>query len=235
MSDLDLQKRLRANWSAVVDEVEKAALAADRDPNSINIVGVSKYVDRETTIALAQVGCSHLGESRPQHFWSKAEDWPDNLSVDWHIIGHLQRNKIRRTLKQRPLIHSVDSMRLLQAIADEAVSQQTTARVLLEVNISGDEAKTGLAPDELPGLLDNLPEAGIDVCGLMAMAGWGTDPSAARQQFEKTRRLRDELEKSTGRSLAELSMGMSGDFPAAIAEGATMVRVGSRLFEGIER
>lgn len=150
------------------------------------------------------------------------------------MIGHLQRNKIRRTLRCDPVVHSVDSQRVLEAIADEAVLRDYQADVLLEVNISGDQAKTGFAPEGLGRVLANLPSSGVRVLGLMAMAGWGTDPDDARRQFAKTRQLRDELASVTGCELPELSMGMSGDFVAAIAEGATMVRIGSRLFEGVD-
>ena len=102
-----------------------------------------------------------------------------------------------------------------------------------EINVSGDQAKTGLAPEQLPQLLDLLPLDGVQVDGLMAMAGWGTDPEEARRQFAETRLLRDRMTAETGVPLPELSMGMSADFPQAIAEGATIGRIGSRLFEGV--
>jgi hypothetical protein len=185
------------------------------------------------TQALIDVGCRDLGESRPQSLWQKAEQIGRAAMINWHLIGHLQTNKVRRLLRQRPVIHSIDSPHLIQCVADESIAQGLTTSVLLEVNISGDAAKTGLTPDSAEQLLDQLPVAGVNVVGLMAMAGWGTDPNKARQQFERTRELRDRWQQRFGIALPELSMGMSGDFAEAIAAGSTMVRIGSRLFEGI--
>ena len=183
--------------------------------------------------ALVEAGCTHLGESRPQSLWQKAESLDAERELQWHLIGHLQTNKVRRLLKYRPLIQSVDSARLLDCIADESISQGLTTSVLLELNISSEASKTGLAPEAAEQLIEQLPRPGIAVLGLMAMAGWGTDSSEARRQFERTRQLRDDWRSRYGVELAELSMGMSGDYREAIAAGATMVRIGSRLFEGV--
>ncbi|KAA1258353.1 Pyridoxal phosphate homeostasis protein [Rubripirellula obstinata] len=237
MSGLGQQHRDRiaANWAAVVNDVANAATAAGRSPGDVKIIGVTKYVDAETTAALVDAGCYDLGENRPQVLWEKAEsEWIDD-SVRWHIIGHLQRNKVRRTLRHSPIIHSIDSSRLLDAIATESVAQNKTTDAMLEVNISGDDAKTGMNVDELKSLLEKFgPSAGgVRVIGLMAMAGWGTEVDQARDQFAKVRALSDQLKDQTEHPLTELSMGMSGDFQAAIAEGSTMVRIGSRLFEGV--
>jgi pyridoxal phosphate enzyme (YggS family) len=234
MIDASTAAQLRDNWRKVCDEVAKAAMASGRRAEDVQVIGVSKYVDAETTGALFAAGCHALGESRPQQLWSKAETLALGDRVRWHLIGHLQRNKLRRTLRWDPVVHSVDSKRLLESIAAEAAQQDRRADVLLEVNISGDEAKTGFAPNQLEPVIASLPSGGVRVRGLMAMAGWGTDPDDARRQFARTRQLRDELAAATGCDLTELSMGMSGDFVAAIAEGATMVRIGSRLFTGIE-
>ncbi len=232
MTDSATADRIRENWHCVQDDVQQAARAHSRPADAVQIVGVSKYVDTATTAMLIDAGCHCLGESRPQVLWQKAEQLMDQ-EVAWHLIGHLQRNKVRRLLKCGPCIESVDSQRLLQAIADESLAQGRVTRVLLEVNISGDEAKTGLLPAELPGLLESLPSQGVQLDGLMAMAGWGTAPAEARKQFAETRLLRDRLTDQTGVPLPHLSMGMSGDFREAIAEGATIVRIGSRLFEGV--
>lgn len=232
MIDARIRAQIERNWHSVRDEVHRAAGQCNRDPDSIRLIGVTKYVDSETTRVLAEAGCTELAESRPQVLWQKAESL-SIPAVRWHLIGHLQRNKVRRTLRQRPIIHSIDSERLLRAVAEEAESQNQVASILLEVNISGDAAKTGLPPMELARLLECLPTSGVRVLGLMAMAGWGTETADARRQFDQVRDLRDELQQRLGRKLPELSMGMSGDFREAIAEGATMVRIGSRLFEGV--
>lgn len=232
MNDARVRDSIQRNWQSIRDEVHEAARQCDRDPESIRLIGVTKYVDTETTRLLAEAGCTELGESRPQVLWEKAA----SLSIaglQWHLIGHLQRNKVRRTLRHHPVIHSIDSQRLLEAVAEEARSQDQQVSILLEVNISGDAAKTGLSPTELARLMESFPRTGVRTLGLMAMAGWGTDAADARRQFDAVRELRDELQQKSGHPLPELSMGMSGDFQEAIAAGSTMVRIGSRLFEGV--
>lgn len=228
-----IRKRLAGNWQRVQDEVAAAAGRCGRDPNSVTIIGVSKYIDVDLTRALFDLGCQHLGESRPQSMWNKATAL-DNADIHWHLIGHLQRNKVRRTLTINPLIHSVDSQRILDSLSEEAGRQNRTVSVLLEVNISGDDAKTGLRPIDLEALMQRLPIDNVQVRGLMVMAGWGTKPDDELIQFEQSRRLRDAVEQKFQHPLPELSMGMSGDFAQAIAAGATMVRIGSSLLEGIQ-
>lgn len=234
MMDDQVRRRLAENWRAVEAEVAEAVEVCRRRPSEITLVGVTKYVDADHTRALVDAGCTHLGESRPQSLWQKAESPLLQVDVTWHLIGHLQTNKVRRLLRHRPIIHSVDSERLLRAIADESAARELTTRVLLEINISGDEAKTGLSPIEAEALLEQLPKAGIELVGLMAMAGWGTGRDEARRQFDATRELRDQWSQRYHLDLPELSMGMSGDFREAIAAGSTIVRIGSRLFEGID-
>lgn len=237
MMDAQLQARLTDNWHAVESAVADAAVASGRDPSSVTIIGVTKYVDADVTAGLVAAGCKNLGENRPQVLWQKAESGlihsPADAPVQWHVIGHLQRNKLRRTMRFRPTIHSVDSARLMTAIADEAGEAGFTADVLLEVNIGAEEAKTGLSRTDLETLLGDLPSSNVNVVGIMAMASWGSDADQARRQFAETRELRDELQTKFGIDLPHLSMGMSGDFVEAIAEGATMVRIGSRLYDGV--
>lgn len=235
----EVRRLVTLNWQEVLREVRAAADAAGRRPDTVRVVGVSKYVDAEVTEALVQAGCHDLGESRPQVLWKKAEalsgsaDAAELSDLRWHMIGHVQTNKLRRLLRHRPLIHSVDSERLLKAINDESQRQGFVTDVLLEINISGDDNKTGLAPDQVAELLgmDSLPHTRIR--GLMAMAGWGTDSQSAKEQFQRVAAIRDELAQRTGTDLPELSMGMSGDFREAIAAGATLVRIGSALFHGV--
>lgn len=229
-------QRIAHSWNRVRDAVADAAVAAGRAPSSVTIVGVSKYVDAPTTAALLAAGCRDLGESRPQCLWQKAE-WFDQQGdlaelPRWHLVGHLQRNKVRRTLPLVNLIHSVDSPRLLDALHSEAVALGRIARVLLEVNVSGEQAKTGLPPDAAERLLQQtLSVPQVQVIGLMAMAGWGTAGDDARRQFARLRALRDRWQDASGAPLPELSMGMSNDFAEAVQEGATMVRIGTALFE----
>lgn len=233
MSELNAAQRIAENWNAVRQEVADAARLHGRREDEVTIVGVTKYVTPEIAQLLVDAGCLHLGENRPQMLWQKAESI-STPGLRWHLIGHLQRNKIRRTLPFRPWIHSVDSERVVEALSVEATQLGgEPIDVLLEVNISGDATKTGLALNEIRHLLSKpLPDS-LRCRGLMAMAGLGTDMDESRRQFANVRQLRESLQQEFGVTLLELSMGMSGDFVEAIAEGATLVRIGSRLFEGV--
>ncbi len=211
----------------------------------MTLVAVTKYVGDSIVRELAQAGCSDLGESRPQALWTKASELPDALgkagqerpTVRWHLVGHLQRNKIEQTLPLVNLIHSADSLRLLQAIDRAAREQGRRTPVLIEVNISGDEAKHGFSPATVEPLLPSLASLqNVELRGLMCMATREGDLDVAHRNFADLRNLRDQLAQSAppNVSLSELSMGMSGDFEVAIEEGATIVRIGSLLFEGVE-
>jgi PLP dependent protein len=226
---------IAANVARVRERIAVAAQAAGRNPAKIKLVAVSKYVDAATAALLVDAGCRALGEARPQQLWEKAAA-PELAGVEWHLIGRLQRNKIRRTLPLVSLIHSVDSERLLAAIDEEAASLGLTSRVLLEVNCSGDATKQGFTADEVRALLPVIPNyAHLEVAGLMTMAALDGNDAVAHANFAALRMLRDELARQSPPNvkLQELSMGMSGDFEIAIAEGATLVRVGSSLFEGV--
>ncbi|WP_146579028.1 YggS family pyridoxal phosphate-dependent enzyme [Neorhodopirellula pilleata] len=235
----EAKSRIAENWHEVRASVADAARAAGRDADSVRIVGVAKYVDATITQWLVDAGCVELGENRPQSLIEKSGvlDGP----IRWHQIGHLQRNKVRRLLSAEPVIHSVDSQRLLDEIHCEASQQARSVDVLIEVNVSDEDAKTGLPIEQAEAVLRQLVESrdsqsgepGARIIGLMAMAGWGTTPDQAQRQFAKLRGLRDQLQTAVGIPLPELSMGMSGDYPAAIAEGATLVRIGSSLFSGV--
>lgn len=223
------------NLARIRERIAEAAASANRDSCEITLIGVSKYVGNEETAALLQAGCLDLGESRPQQLWEKAEA-AELASARWHLVGHLQRNKVRRTLPLVNLIHSVDSWRLLEAIEQCAAEREEQTRVLLEVNCSGDSAKHGLSTDGLRRLLPSLAELKhARVCGLMTMAALEGGPTIAEKNFTTLRELRDgaQSECPPEIQLAELSMGMSQDFEAAIRAGATMVRIGSILFEGL--
>ncbi|HTM55009.1 MAG TPA: YggS family pyridoxal phosphate-dependent enzyme [Pirellulales bacterium] len=231
-----LAARLGDNLARVRDRVARAAESSGREPASVTLVGVTKYVEAETAAALVACGCLDLGESRPQELWSKATELAA-LPVRWHLIGHLQRNKIRRTLPLVELIHSVDSRRLLAALEEEASAANCTVRVLLEVNITPDMAKTGLRPKEAEGVLAWAAALKhVTIGGIMGMASLEGGTETARRDFARLRQLRDQLSACCPPNVAldELSMGMSNDFEIAIEEGSTMVRVGSALFEGID-
>jgi PLP dependent protein len=233
------------NLARVRERIARAAEQSGRRADEITLVGVTKYVGAREAAELIAAGCVDLGESRPQELWQKygevtAAAGQSVSPIRWHLIGHLQRNKIRRILPLLHLVHSVDSDRLLQAIDEELgrdeASQKLPLKVLLEVNTSGEAAKHGLSPEGVEPLLagaDRLRH--VSICGLMTMAALEGGPSVAARNFGTLRELRDRLRNVVPDNvrLDELSMGMSGDFEVAIAEGATIVRVGSALWENI--
>jgi pyridoxal phosphate enzyme (YggS family) len=226
---------IRDNLLRVRERIAQAAAAAGRLADDVTLIGVTKYVGAAEAAELAAAGCSDLGESRPQDLWSMANELTSasaSHEIRWHLIGHLQRNKVRRTLPLVSLVHSVDSERLLAAI--DEVEKNPPQRVLLEVNTSGEVAKHGLAPGEVEPLLASAARfPHVEICGLMTMAALDGGPSEAARNFAALRELRDRLRPNApdGVRLDELSMGMSGDFEVAIREGATIVRVGSALWE----
>ena len=210
-----------------------AAARAGRRAEDVRLVAVTKYVGPDEIRALVAAGCTDLGESRPQQLWDRAAELRD-LPIRWHMIGHMQRNKVERTLPLVAMIHSFDSLRLAEAIDAAAGKMDRKVPVLLEVNISREPAKHGFVPEEIEPLLPKLIESEhIEIRGLMCMAGLEGGGDEARRDFAALRTLRDRLQASCPATvrLDELSMGMSGDYEIAIEEGATIVRVGSALFE----
>jgi len=227
----------RNNLAAVQSRIAAAASAAGRSPDSVTLVAVTKYVDAEITALLVDAGAEVLGENRPQVLNEKFTAL-SGRSVDWHLIGHLQTNKVKKVVSQAVLIHSVDSVRLVDAIEKHSAAQGINTRVLLEVNVSGESAKHGFSQAELPSMLEHCRGlSAVRVEGLMCMAGLGENETETRKQFALLRQLRDghQVDDCPHINLEDLSMGMSGDFEMAIQEGATLVRVGSTLFEGIDR
>jgi pyridoxal phosphate enzyme (YggS family) len=237
MSIADNLRRVRAR-------IARAAESCGRREDEITLVGVTKYVGARETAELVAAGCVDLGEARPQELWTKAAQATiasGSPAIRWHLIGHLQRNKVRRTLPLVKLIHSIDSGRLLAEIDAEAGTLaeivdnfSSPAQLLLEVNTSGETAKHGLAPDDVEPLLAAAPQfPNVAICGLMTMAALEGGPAVAARNFSALRELRDRLRPLAPNNvrLDELSMGMSGDYEVAIREGATIVRVGSALWE----
>jgi pyridoxal phosphate enzyme (YggS family) len=232
----DVFARIGDNVAQVRERIAQAARASGRKPDEIRLIAVTKYVGLPEIEALVAAECRELGESRPQALWEKAAAYAD-AQIRWHLVGALQRNKVARTLPVASLIHSVDSARLAATIDEQAARLGKAARVLIEVNVSGDAAKHGVRPAELLALLDELSaHRNVAVHGLMTMAALEGGLARARGDFAQLRELRDRVAGSVPPNvrLGELSMGMSGDFEEAIAEGATIVRVGSALFEGLE-
>jgi pyridoxal phosphate enzyme (YggS family) len=222
-----LAERLRA----VEERIQAACARAGLRREEVTLVAVTKTVSAEIAALLPALGAVHLGESRPQELWRKAAALP--ATVQWHLVGHLQRNKIERTLPLVKLIHSVDSLRLFTALEEEAAKRQSPVDALLEANASGEASKHGFAPDEVPGLAEAIANSKhVRVRGLMTMAALEDDPERTRPTFAALRGLRDRLQQQVGPSLRldHLSMGTSNDFEVAIEESATLVRIGSALF-----
>ena len=231
-----MPSRIADNLSRIQQQIADAASRSGRAASDVTLVAVTKYVTADMANELVEAGCLELGESRPQELWRKAKEL-SNPDICWHFIGHLQRNKAKRSLPHISLLHSCDSNRLLAELNRLAIGSGGKIDGLLEVNISGDASKHGFQPDEMNAIVAGLPDLShVRIRGLMSMASLGGDRDAARKDFERLRQLRDQLADHlpSGVSLSELSMGMSRDFEVAIEEGTTLVRVGSALFEGVD-
>jgi pyridoxal phosphate enzyme (YggS family) len=228
------RETLAGRLAAVEERLGRALRRAGRSRPDVTLVAVTKTVGPEVAALLPSLGVHDLGESRPQELWRKAAALAD--AVRWHLVGHLQRNKVERTLPLTARIHSVDSVRLLLALEVEAARRRTVLPALLEVNAGGEASKHGFRPDEVPALAAEV--AGLRwlrVDGLMTMAAYEEDAERTRPTFALLRRLRDDLRRRLGQAdgLPHLSMGMSNDFEVAVEEGATFVRLGTVLFEGL--
>jgi pyridoxal phosphate enzyme (YggS family) len=215
--------------AAVQEAIATAAAAAGRDPSTVRLVAVSKTHPAAAVATAAAAGQRVFGESRVQEAREKLPACPPGL--DWHFIGHLQKNKVRQAIPLFTFFHSIDSTALAQAMDRIAGETNKPVEGLLEVNVSGEATKYGFTPDQLRAefaALSKLPH--LRLRGLMTMAPYSDNPEDARPVFRALRELRDELQTAHACALPELSMGMSGDFVPAIAEGATLVRIGSSIF-----
>lgn len=222
------------NIESVRGRISAAAIRSGRKAEEVTLVAVTKYAAIEWVRALVASGEHELGENYPQQLLERREQI--DSKVQWHLIGSLQRNKARKVLPVVTMIHSIDSVRLLEAIDRLAMELQLRPEVLLEVNVSGEATKHGFASDQLLREWEpicNFQNVGIS--GLMTMAPHSENPEESRPVFAGLRRLRDRLlnESPSRIALPHLSMGMTADFEAAIEEGATLVRVGSALWEGL--
>lgn len=235
----ELAETINLRLAAVRRGVAQAAESCGRDPDEIRIVGVSKRHPADAVVTAVSAGLSLVGENRIQEAETKipivermlAEKGIDPKSVRWHFVGRLQSNKANKAAALFDVIESVDSVKLAHKLSSAASDLNKQLDILIEVNVSGETAKSGIHPDELKELLDQIvPDhpvalSGIRVKGLMTMGPLTDNPDLIRAAFRKLRRLRDEFLAD-----GDLSMGMSGDFPLAIAEGATIVRIGTAIF-----
>jgi pyridoxal phosphate enzyme (YggS family) len=225
---------LKANLDDVRGRMAAACGRAGRKPEDALLVAVTKTVSPQAIQALARLGATDIGENRVQDALRKHEALGGSLGLRWHMIGHLQSNKVRQALPVFEMIHSVDSLHLAAEVSRRAEPAKRTVPILIEVKTSGEESKFGVAPTELPALLDGIaPLQGVRVEGLMTMAPIVEHAEEARPCFAALRELAEKARAATGLPLTHLSMGMTQDFEVAIEEGATLVRVGSALFRGL--
>lgn len=236
------RKKLAENLSRVRERIAAACARARRRPDAVMLVAVTKSADLDAIKDLVALGQTELAESRVQELAARSAEVRDWLSrrrgegpsaVRWHMVGHLQRNKVRPCLEAAEIIHSLDSLRLAEEINARAARDGRTVDCLLEVNCSNEPQKAGVAVGAATHLAEQIATLkAIRLVGLMTMAPLSEDPEAARPSFVRLRELFEEMrgEKIGGRDFRHLSMGMSNDFEVAVEEGATMIRVGSALF-----
>ena len=220
------------NLISVKSRIVEAAQIAGRDPNDILLVAVSKTVSQERILEAQVAGANIFGENKVQEVIKKIGDLGKE-KFHWHFIGHLQKNKVKNIIGYFELIHSVDSIELAEMIHSASLKNDIETDILIQVNISGESSKSGVAPDDLERVLSEVSRyEGVNVKGLMTIPPFDPDPEKARPYFSQLRKLRDAMEgnRIENISLQELSMGMSNDFMLAIEEGATIVRVGSAIF-----
>ncbi len=228
--------RVQSVAESLADNLEKirrriaaACARAGRDPAGVELLAVSKFHPAESVAAAARLGLSVFGESRLQEAKAKIPLCPDRLQ--WHLIGHLQSNKVRDAVALFPWIQSVDSPELAADIQKQAGKQSRTVQVLLEVNVAGEASKFGWSPARLLEQVTAMADLKrLEIQGLMTLAPYASDPERARPFFQRLRVLRDQCARLLGRPLPILSMGMSGDLEIAIEEGSTLIRVGTALF-----
>jgi len=219
------------NYQNVLNEMTEVLRKSGRDSNACTLIAVSKTKPVEMMLPVYEAGCRDFGENKVQEIMDKYDKMPSD--VRWHMIGHLQTNKIKYIIDKVYMIHSVDSLHLAEAISKEAVKKNVTARILLEVNVAKEESKFGVTLEETAEFYKNvckLPNLSVE--GLMTIAPYVEDAEENRQYFAKLRQLSVDtgIKKTDNNIGAELSMGMSGDYIVAIEEGATFIRVGTGIF-----
>lgn len=232
MTDMDESAdtlSIEARAGQVRKRVAEACARSRRSEAEIGLVAVSKKFSPDDIYEAHRAGFSVFGESRVQEALQKIPDCPG--SIEWHFIGRLQRNKVRPVVLSFSMIHSIDSLDLLERI--DAIGREEGPRVdvCLQVNVAGEASKAGVSPDDAAGIVEQAQACQhARLVGLMTMPPFAPKPEAARPYFAALRELRDDIQAKTGLALPELSMGMSHDFDVAIEEGATWVRLGTAIF-----
>jgi pyridoxal phosphate enzyme (YggS family) len=223
--------QIRDRLAGVQENIQKALWRSGRGEEQVRILVATKYYDPEQLSALAEAGVGLIGENRAEDLLEKQERFGDRF--EWHFIGHLQRRKAKIVVPRVTLVHSVDSVRLIEEVAKRA--PEGGADLLIQVNVADEESKYGVSEEEVGELLDAAAQTRgrVRARGLMTLAPMVDDPEDVRHVFAKLRAIRDRLRKSWSPrfDLSELSMGMSGDYEVAVEEGATVVRIGRMLIE----
>jgi pyridoxal phosphate enzyme (YggS family) len=227
-------EHIARNLDEVRDRIAAAAGRSGRSPSDVTLVCVTKNRSLDEIRAALDCGVPIVAENRVQEAAEKIRALPH--TVTWHLVGHLQRNKVKLAIELFDMIHSVDSLRLAEEIEKRAAMAQEIVPLLIEVNVAAEESKFGVTPDDAPELADAVSRMpNVDLGGLMTMAPFVDDAEQVRHVFRELRELRDRLRHEHGIELPHLSMGMTQDYEVAVEEGATMVRIGSAIFEGHHR
>jgi len=227
-----MAETIQGRLKRVKDRIAKAALGCGRDPKAVKLVAVSKTVPVDRVWAAISAGVTDLGENYVQEAREKIEAL-GRETVSWHFIGHLQSNKAKYAVKLFDLIHSVDSLKLAKEVDRRARAVGKVQKVLVQVNISGEATKSGIETEQAVALVHQMAHLNnLSICGLMTMPPYFNAPEKVRPYFRALKDLHDLIRTEAIRnvSMAELSMGMTGDFEAAIQEGATLVRIGTAIF-----
>ena len=219
------------NYRYVLKKVEEACARSGRDPKDVTLIAVSKTKPIEMIEEAMEAGARVFGENKVQELCDKYEQLPKDLH--WHLIGHLQRNKVKYIVDKAELIHSVDSLKLAEEISKEALKKNVEVNILIEVNVAEEESKFGVSVEETPVLVEEIAILpGIHIQGLMTIAPYTTDPEENRPVFRTLKKLAVDIKKKNIDNVCMdvLSMGMTGDYQVAVEEGATLVRVGTGIF-----
>lgn len=222
---------IQENIAETERKIAEACKRAGRDTSEVNLIAVSKTKPFEMLLEAYDAGIRDFGENRVQELMEKIPAMPEDIR--WHMIGHLQRNKVKYIVGKVYMIHSVDSLELAQEISREAVKRQVRVKVLLEVNVAGEESKFGTTPEEVLSLAEAVAKLpGIEVKGLMTIAPYVEDQEENRVYFQKLKQLSVDIYSKNidNISMDVMSMGMTGDYSVAVEEGATYVRVGTGIF-----
>ena len=222
---------IKENLNEVNDLITKACLKVGRNPDEVTLIAVSKTKPNEAVMEAYECGTRVFGENKVQELAQKYEDLPKDIR--WHQIGHLQRNKIKYIVDKVELIHSVDSIRLAEAIDKEAAKKNVISQILLEVNVAKEESKFGFMPEEvMEAALEISTLEHVKIQGLMTIAPNVSDPEENRSVFAALKKLSVDIENKNTHNItmSVLSMGMTNDYQVAVEEGATMVRVGTGIF-----